>query len=66
MMRVLTILFSAIVAAGLFIVAREHAHPAMAGELSAAGASLFTAPVPVIAAALSFPALYLLWEQSEL
>ena len=64
MIRVFSILFSAIVAAGLFIVAREHVHH-VAG-LTIASTSLFTAPVPVVAAALSFPALYLLWEQSEL
>lgn len=65
MMRILTILFSSIVAAGLFIVAREHA-TALSGGITVASASLFAAPVPVVAAALAFPALYLLWEQSEL
>lgn len=64
MMRILTILFSAIVAAGVFIVAREHTL-AVSG-VTVASASIFAAPVPVIAAALAFPALYLLWEQSEL
>lgn len=64
MIRTLSILFSAIVAAGLFIVAREQMHH-VAG-LTIASTSLFTAPVPVVAAALSFPALYLLWEQADL
>ena len=64
MIRILSILFSAIVAAGLFIVAREHAHHVTGFTI--ASSSLFSAPVPVVAAALSFPALYLLWEQSEL
>ena len=66
MMRILTILFSAIVAAGLFIVARDQAQSLLGADFAVASASLFAAPVPVIAAALAFPALYLLWEQSEL
>jgi hypothetical protein len=66
MMRILTILFSAIVAAGLFIVARDQASHLLGGDVVTASASIFAAPVPVIAAALAFPALYLLWEQSEL
>ena len=64
MIRIFSILLSAIVAAGLFIVARDQMHHVTG--LTIASTSLFSAPVPVVAAALSFPALYLLWEQSEL
>lgn len=65
MLRILSVLVSAVVAAGLFLLAREHA-ARIAGEVQIAGGSLLAAPVPVIAAALTLPALYLLWEQSEL
>lgn len=64
MIRTVFILFSAFVAAGVFIVARDQMHHV--SGLTIASTSLFSAPVPVVAAALSFPALYLLWEQSEL
>jgi hypothetical protein len=64
MIRILCILLSAIVAAGLFIFAR--AHVTEVSGLTLASTSLLAAPVPMIAAALSFPALYLIWEQSEL
>ena len=65
MLRILSVLLSAVVAAGLFLVAREHASH-LAGDVQIAGGTFFAAPVPVIAAALTLPALYLLWEQSEL
>ena len=65
MMRILSILASSIVAAGCFLIAREHA-VSMSSGVTVASASLFAAPVPVVAAALAFPALYLLWEQSDL
>ena len=60
----LYLLCSAIVAAALFLVAREHATQLVGIQF--AGASMFAAPAPVIAVALTFPAIYLLWEQSDL
>lgn len=65
MLRILSLLLSAAVAAALFLLLREHAAQ-LAGDVQVAGGSFFAAPVPVIAAALTLPALYLLWEQSEL
>jgi len=53
MLRYLLIAISAAVAAAAFVLIRTYGLPAM------------SSPMPLFAMALAFPAVYLLWEQSE-
>ena len=53
MLKYLLIAASAAVAAAAFVLIRAYGLPPM------------TSPMPLFATALAFPAVYLLWEQSE-
>ena len=61
--RALLFVASAVLGAGLFILAWSHGSDVSANTSSITGIGL---SAPLMAVALAFPAIYLLWEQSEL
>ena len=61
LLRFLIVICSAAVTAGLFILTWRHGVE-MPGFMAA---SAFGATAPVAGVALAFPAVYMLWEQSE-
>lgn len=61
MKKLILVICSAAAASAAFILFREHA-----AELPALTATAFGATAPIAGVALAFPAVYLLWEQSEM